>query len=146
MCVCIGAASLSKLAPKGFYLSQNVTIVLRVVLFPYFVTFFFVVFVKSLSSRRKMRISYKLFHWEALLSESALFNNLPVLLCHSSLALTKLDILDVLAEIKVGVAYKVDNQTIPHFPGEPVCERIELWKKKNLSSSFLFSMCPSRCT
>lgn len=35
-----------------------------------------------------------------------------------SLALTKLDILDVLPEIKVGVAYKVDGQTIPHFPGE----------------------------
>lgn len=35
-----------------------------------------------------------------------------------SLALTKLDILDVLPEIKVGVAYTVDNQTIPHFPGE----------------------------
>lgn len=35
-----------------------------------------------------------------------------------SLALTKLDILDVFSEIKVGVAYKVDNQTIPHFPGK----------------------------
>lgn len=39
-----------------------------------------------------------------------------------SIALTKLDILDVLAEIKVGVSYKVDNQTIPYFPGELVCE------------------------
>ena len=43
----------------------------------------------------------------------------PYLFC--SLALTKLDILDVMDEIKVGVAYKVDNQSIPHFPGELVC-------------------------
>ncbi|XP_056464911.1 adenylosuccinate synthetase isozyme 2 isoform X1 [Gadus chalcogrammus] len=34
----------------------------------------------------------------------------------TALALTKLDILDVMDEIKVGVAYKVDNQSIPHFP------------------------------
>ncbi|KAM9809286.1 adenylosuccinate synthetase isozyme 2 [Syngnathus typhle] len=34
----------------------------------------------------------------------------------TALALTKLDILDVLPEIKVGVAYKVDGQTIPYFP------------------------------
>ncbi|XP_019715901.1 adenylosuccinate synthetase isozyme 2-like isoform X2 [Hippocampus comes] len=34
----------------------------------------------------------------------------------TALALTKLDILDVLPEIKVGVAYKVDGQMIPHFP------------------------------
>ncbi|XP_054655509.1 adenylosuccinate synthetase isozyme 2 [Dunckerocampus dactyliophorus] len=34
----------------------------------------------------------------------------------TALALTKLDILDVLPEIKVGVAYKVNGQTIPHFP------------------------------
>ncbi|MGH0135122.1 UNVERIFIED_CONTAM: hypothetical protein FKN15_057088 [Acipenser sinensis] len=33
-----------------------------------------------------------------------------------SLALTKLDILDVFPEIEVGVAYKVDNESIPHFP------------------------------
>lgn len=39
-------------------------------------------------------------------------------LCLPSIALTKLDILDVLPEIKVGVAYKLGNQTIPHFPGE----------------------------
>lgn len=35
-----------------------------------------------------------------------------------SIALTKLDILDVFSEIKVGMSYKVDNQMIPHFPGE----------------------------
>ena len=35
-----------------------------------------------------------------------------------SIALTKLDILDVLDEIKVGVAYMVDGEIIPHFPGE----------------------------
>lgn len=33
------------------------------------------------------------------------------------LALTKLDILDMFTEIKVGVAYKLDGETIPHFPG-----------------------------
>lgn len=56
----IRAASLSELAKKVkvFYLSQNVTIVLRVVLFPYFVTFLFVVFIKSIFSKREMRIGY----------------------------------------------------------------------------------------
>ncbi len=39
-------------------------------------------------------------------------------ICLFSLALTKLDILDVLPEIKVGVAYKVDGEIIPHFPGK----------------------------
>ncbi|XP_057705125.1 adenylosuccinate synthetase isozyme 2 isoform X2 [Corythoichthys intestinalis] len=34
----------------------------------------------------------------------------------TALALTKLDILDILPEIKVGVSYKIDGQTIPHFP------------------------------
>lgn len=34
-----------------------------------------------------------------------------------SIALTKLDILDVLDEIKVGVAYKVNGKRVPHFPG-----------------------------
>ncbi|KAG7462970.1 hypothetical protein MATL_G00190400 [Megalops atlanticus] len=34
----------------------------------------------------------------------------------TAIALTKLDILDLFAEIKVGVAYKVDNMTIPYFP------------------------------
>uniref|UniRef100_A0AAR2JF04 Adenylosuccinate synthetase n=1 Tax=Pygocentrus nattereri TaxID=42514 RepID=A0AAR2JF04_PYGNA len=38
----------------------------------------------------------------------------------TALALTKLDILDILQEIKVGVAYKVDNECIPHFPGEQI--------------------------
>ena len=33
------------------------------------------------------------------------------------LALTKLDILDAVTEIKVGVAYKLDGEIIPHFPG-----------------------------
>ncbi len=39
--------------------------------------------------------------------------------CHlsNSIALTKLDILDVLDEIKVGVAYKLNGKRIPHFPG-----------------------------
>uniref|UniRef100_A0A672IFL7 Adenylosuccinate synthetase n=1 Tax=Salarias fasciatus TaxID=181472 RepID=A0A672IFL7_SALFA len=34
----------------------------------------------------------------------------------SAIALTKLDILDALPEIKVGVAYKVDGQPLPSFP------------------------------
>ncbi|XP_058876423.1 adenylosuccinate synthase, like [Acipenser ruthenus] len=34
----------------------------------------------------------------------------------SALAVTKLDILDTLEEIKVGVAYKIDGKTIPSFP------------------------------
>lgn len=33
------------------------------------------------------------------------------------LALTKLDILDMFMEIKVGVAYKLDGEIIAHFPG-----------------------------
>jgi len=37
------------------------------------------------------------------------------------LALTKLDILDVFPEIKVGVAYKLDGEIIPHFPGKTAC-------------------------
>ena len=37
-------------------------------------------------------------------------------LCYR-IALTKLDILDVLDEIKVGVAYKINGKRIPHFPG-----------------------------
>lgn len=35
----------------------------------------------------------------------------------NSIALTKLDILDVLDEIKVGMAYKINGKRIPHFPG-----------------------------
>lgn len=41
------------------------------------------------------------------------------------LALTKLDILDMFTEIKVGVAYKLDGEIIPHFPGtllEAICK------------------------
>ncbi|XP_037551196.1 adenylosuccinate synthetase isozyme 1 [Nematolebias whitei] len=34
----------------------------------------------------------------------------------TAIALTKLDILDVLDEIKVGVAYKLNGKKIPHFP------------------------------
>lgn len=34
-----------------------------------------------------------------------------------SIALTKLDILDTLPEIKVGVAYTVDGKPLPSFPG-----------------------------
>lgn len=38
----------------------------------------------------------------------------------NSIALTKLDILDVLDEIKVGVAYKLNGKRIPHFPGDEI--------------------------
>lgn len=34
-----------------------------------------------------------------------------------SIALTKLDILDTLPEIKVGIAYTVDEKPLPSFPG-----------------------------
>uniref|UniRef100_A0A8D0DPK6 Adenylosuccinate synthetase n=1 Tax=Salvator merianae TaxID=96440 RepID=A0A8D0DPK6_SALMN len=45
----------------------------------------------------------------------------------TALALTKLDILDVFSEIKVGVAYKIDDKTIPHFPAnQEVLNKIEV--------------------
>uniref|UniRef100_A0A673KUF0 Adenylosuccinate synthetase n=1 Tax=Sinocyclocheilus rhinocerous TaxID=307959 RepID=A0A673KUF0_9TELE len=45
----------------------------------------------------------------------------------TALALTKLDILDVLPEIKVGVAYKVDGEIIPHFPAnQEVLQKVEV--------------------
>ncbi|GCC36607.1 hypothetical protein chiPu_0015102, partial [Chiloscyllium punctatum] len=45
----------------------------------------------------------------------------------TALALTKLDILDVFAEIKVGVAYKVDEKVIPHFPAnQEVLNKVEV--------------------
>lgn len=45
-----------------------------------------------------------------------------------SLALTKLDILDVLDEIKIGVAYKLSGKRIPYFPG--------MFFKKSLGDHF----------
>uniref|UniRef100_A0A8C1NH72 Adenylosuccinate synthetase n=1 Tax=Cyprinus carpio TaxID=7962 RepID=A0A8C1NH72_CYPCA len=45
----------------------------------------------------------------------------------TALALTKLDILDVLPEIKVGVAYKVDGEIIQHFPAnQEVLHKVEV--------------------
>ncbi|KAJ8366062.1 hypothetical protein SKAU_G00148930 [Synaphobranchus kaupii] len=45
----------------------------------------------------------------------------------TALALTKLDILDVFPEIKVGVAYKVNNELIPHFPAnQEVLQKVEV--------------------
>ncbi|CAH2251066.1 adenylosuccinate synthetase isozyme 2 [Pelobates cultripes] len=45
----------------------------------------------------------------------------------TALALTKLDILDVFPEIKVGVSYKVDGKTIPYFPAnQEVLNRVEV--------------------
>lgn len=37
---------------------------------------------------------------------------------YSSLNLTKLDVLDQLDEIKIGVAYKIDGKPLESFPGE----------------------------
>lgn len=36
---------------------------------------------------------------------------------YTHLCLTKLDILDVLEEIQVGIAYKIDGEKLEHFPG-----------------------------
>ena len=45
----------------------------------------------------------------------------------TALALTKLDILDVFPEIKVGVAYKLDGEVIPHFPANhEVLSKVEV--------------------
>ena len=38
--------------------------------------------------------------------------------CCFSIALTKLDVLDDLKEIKIGVAYKHNGECLPAFPGE----------------------------
>lgn len=40
-----------------------------------------------------------------------MINEFPVL------ALKRIDILDTFTEIKFGVAYKVDGEMLPHFPG-----------------------------
>uniref|UniRef100_A0A8I6GA01 Adenylosuccinate synthetase n=1 Tax=Rattus norvegicus TaxID=10116 RepID=A0A8I6GA01_RAT len=48
----------------------------------------------------------------------------------TALALTKLDILDMFTEIKVGVAYKLDGETIPHFPAnQEVLNKVEVQYK-----------------
>ncbi|NXE22309.1 PURA2 synthetase, partial [Ardeotis kori] len=45
----------------------------------------------------------------------------------TALALTKLDILDVFPEIKIGVAYKLDGEIIPHFPAnQEVLNKVEV--------------------
>lgn len=45
----------------------------------------------------------------------------------TAIALTKLDILDVLDEIKVGVAYKLNGKRIPHFPSNmDVLNKVEV--------------------
>lgn len=36
---------------------------------------------------------------------------------YDTINLTKLDVLDGIEEIKIGVAYVVDGQTLPGFPG-----------------------------
>lgn len=64
------------------------------------------------------------FAWISLLLHQAYW--MPKVRCFNNafsfkirLALTKLDILDMFTEIKVGVAYKLDGEIIPHFPGTP---------------------------
>ncbi|XP_019725782.1 adenylosuccinate synthetase isozyme 1 isoform X2 [Hippocampus comes] len=45
----------------------------------------------------------------------------------TAIALTKLDILDVLEEIKVGIAYKLNGKRIPHFPANmDVLQKVEV--------------------
>lgn len=53
-----------------------------------------------------------------------------------SIALTKLDILDVLDEIKVGVAYKLNGKRIPHFPGNLTEETIYRMRVTNPCALF----------
>ncbi|KAL4679159.1 hypothetical protein H8959_008809 [Pygathrix nigripes] len=48
----------------------------------------------------------------------------------TALALTKLDILDMFTEIKVGVAYKLDGEIIPHIPAnQEVLNKVEVQYK-----------------
>ncbi|XP_057583805.1 adenylosuccinate synthetase isozyme 2 isoform X1 [Hippopotamus amphibius kiboko] len=48
----------------------------------------------------------------------------------TALALTKLDILDMFKEIKVGVAYKLDGEIIPHFPAnQEILNKVEVQYK-----------------
>ncbi|XP_045443089.1 adenylosuccinate synthetase isozyme 2 isoform X1 [Pipistrellus kuhlii] len=48
----------------------------------------------------------------------------------TALALTKLDILDTFTEIKVGVAYKLDGEIIPHFPAnQEILNKVEVQYK-----------------
>lgn len=61
--------------------------------------------------------------------------------CALSIALTKLDILDVFSEIKVGMSYRVDNQMIPHFPGE---REPAVFSKCGFKFSLIF-VSPSLC-
>lgn len=45
----------------------------------------------------------------------------------TALALTKLDILDVLDEIKIGVAYKLGGKRIPYFPAnQEILQKVEV--------------------
>lgn len=53
---------------------------------------------------------------------SASLDSLLASLVLGRLALTKLDILDVLGEIKVGVSYKLNGKRIPYFPGTGTAE------------------------
>lgn len=45
----------------------------------------------------------------------------------TALALTKLDILDVLGEIKVGISYKLNGKRIPYFPAnQEMLQKVEV--------------------
>ncbi|XP_073486424.1 adenylosuccinate synthetase isozyme 1 A-like [Aquarana catesbeiana] len=60
----------------------------------------------------------------------------------TALALTKLDILDTLDEIKVGVAYKLNGKRIPYFPAnQEILQQVEVeyevmpgWKSDTTSA------------
>ena len=51
-----------------------------------------------------------------MLSLKSKFNFVLIELC--SLALTKIDVLDSLKELKVAVGYKLDGVLLPSFPGK----------------------------
>lgn len=67
----------------------------------------------------------------------------------TALAVTKLDILDVFPEIKIGVGYKVNNEPIPYFPAnQEVLHKVEVqyetlpgWNS-NTSSARTFEQLP----
>uniref|UniRef100_A0A8C6V6T8 Adenylosuccinate synthetase n=1 Tax=Naja naja TaxID=35670 RepID=A0A8C6V6T8_NAJNA len=67
----------------------------------------------------------------------------------TALALTKLDILDVFPEIKIGIAYRLNNKIIPHFPAnQEVLNKVEVqyetlpgWKK-DISNARTFDELP----
>ena len=65
----------------------------------------------------------------------------PMISEFPALALTKLNILDMFMEIKVGVVYKLDGEIIPHFlANQEVLNKIEVQCKTLLDWSTDISM------